>query len=146
MDEVAMEQKALELLDELQVKTLASVRTEVGSLSGGQRQSVAIARSLIGNPKLVILDEPTAALGVAQTHQVLELVGRLKERGLGVIIISHNLSNVFAVSDRIVHLRLGRNGGEYPATPDQRQAVVAAITGVGHDDAAEHPASQEGSD
>ncbi len=116
-----MEQKALELLDELQVKTLASVRTEVGALSGGQRQSVAIARSLIGNPKLVILDEPTAALGVAQTAQVLALVKRLKERGLGVILISHNLSDVFEVADRIVVLRLGRNGGEYPATPDQRQ-------------------------
>lgn len=133
MDEVAMEQKALELLDELQVKTLASVRTEVGALSGGQRQSVAIARSLIGNPKLVILDEPTAALGVAQTAQVLALVKRLKERGLGVILISHNLSDVFEVADRIVVLRLGRNGGEYPATPDQRQAVVAAITGVAGD-------------
>lgn len=130
MDEVAMEQKALELLSELQVKTLASVRTEVGSLSGGQRQSVAIARSLLGDPRVVILDEPTAALGVAQTAQVLALVRRLKERGLGVILISHNLSDVFEVADRIVVLRLGRNGGEFPATPDQRQAVVAAITGV----------------
>lgn len=133
LDEVQMEQHALELLDELQVKTLASVRTEVGMLSGGQRQSVAIARSLLGNPKIVILDEPTAALGVAQTAQVLALVKRLKDRGLGVILISHNLSDVFEVADRIVVLRLGRNGGEYPATSDQRQAVVAAITGVGAD-------------
>lgn len=131
LDEVQMEHKAIELLDELQVKTLASVRTEVGALSGGQRQSVAIARSLLGDPRVVILDEPTAALGVAQTAQVLALVKRLKERGLGVILISHNLSDVFEVADRIVVLRLGRNGGEYPATPDQRQAVVAAITGVG---------------
>ncbi len=128
LDEIAMEQKAIELLDELQVKTLASVRTEVGSLSGGQRQSVAIARSLLGEPRVVILDEPTAALGVAQTAQVLALVSRLRERGLGVILISHNLSDVFEVADRIVVLRLGRNGGEYPATKDQRQAVVAAIT------------------
>ncbi len=133
LDEVAMEQHAIELLGELQVKTLASVRTEVGMLSGGQRQSVAIARSLLGNPRIVILDEPTAALGVAQTAQVLALVARLKERGLGVILISHNLSDVFEVADRIVVLRLGRNGGEYPATSDQRQAVVAAITGVGVD-------------
>ncbi len=133
LDEVQMEQHAIELLDELQVKTLASVRTEVGMLSGGQRQSVAIARSLLGEPKIVILDEPTAALGVAQTAQVLALVSRLKERGLGVILISHNLSDVFEVADRIVVLRLGRNGGEYPATSDQRQAVVGAITGVGAD-------------
>jgi D-xylose transport system ATP-binding protein len=143
LDEVAMEQKAIELLDELQVKTLASVRTEVGSLSGGQRQSVAIARSLLGNPRIVILDEPTAALGVAQTAQVLALVGRLKERGLGVILISHNLSDVFAVADRIVVLRLGRNGGEYRATPDQRQAVVAAITGVSDGQPATAAASPE---
>lgn len=133
LNEVEMEQHALELLDELQVKTLASVRTEVGMLSGGQRQSVAIARSLLGAPKIVILDEPTAALGVAQTAQVLALVKRLKDRGLGVILISHNLSDVFEVADRIVVLRLGRNGGEFPATSDQRQAVVAAITGVGAD-------------
>jgi D-xylose transport system ATP-binding protein len=131
LDEVQMEQHAIELLAELQVKTLASVRTEVGMLSGGQRQSVAIARSLLGEPKIVILDEPTAALGVAQTAQVLALVTRLKARGLGVILISHNLSDVFEVADRIVVLRLGRNGGEYPATDDQRQTVVAAITGVG---------------
>ena len=136
LNEVEMEQHTLELLDELQVKTLASVRTEVGSLSGGQRQSVAIARSLLGEPKLVILDEPTAALGVAQTAQVLELVKRLRERGLAVILISHNLNNVFAVADRIVVLRLGRNGGEYTATPEHRQAVVAAITGVADD---QHP-------
>ncbi|MDQ8045246.1 MAG: ATP-binding cassette domain-containing protein [Solirubrobacteraceae bacterium] len=135
LDEVAMEQHAIELLNELQVKTLASVRTEVGMLSGGQRQSVAIARSLLGDPKIVILDEPTAALGVAQTAQVLALVSRLKARGLGVILISHNLSDVFEVADRIVVLRLGRNGGEYPATDDQRQAVVAAITGVSADSA-----------
>ena len=133
LKEVEMEQHAIELLGELQVKTLASVRTEVAMLSGGQRQSVAIARSLLGNPRIVILDEPTAALGVAQTAQVLALVSRLKERGLGVILISHNLSDVFEVADRIVVLRLGRNGGEYPATSDQRQAVVAAITGVGPD-------------
>jgi D-xylose transport system ATP-binding protein len=106
------------------------VRTEVGSLSGGQRQTVAIARSMRGEPRMVILDEPTAALGVAQTAQVLQLVKRLKERGLGVILISHNLSDVFQVADRVVVLRLGRNGGEFPATGDQRQAVVTAITGA----------------
>ncbi|HEX6389464.1 MAG TPA: ATP-binding cassette domain-containing protein [Solirubrobacteraceae bacterium] len=130
MDEVAMEKQTLALLDSLSVTTVQSVRIEVGSLSGGQRQSIAIARSLIGEPKIVILDEPTAALGVAQTEQVLALVKRLKDRGLGVILISHNLSDVFAVADRVVVLRLGRNNGEFPATEDQHQAVVAAITGV----------------
>ena len=96
------------------MRTLRSVRAEVGMLSGGQRQTVAIARAMLGEPRLVILDEPTAALGVAQTAQVLGLVGRLRERGLGVILVSHNLADVFAVADRIVVLRLGRNGGEYP--------------------------------
>jgi D-xylose transport system ATP-binding protein len=99
-------------------------------LSGGQRQTVAIARSMLGEPRLVILDEPTAALGIAQTEQVLNLVTRLKERGLGVILISHNLADVFQVADRIVVLRLGRNAGTYGATDDQRQDVVAAITGA----------------
>jgi D-xylose transport system ATP-binding protein len=133
MDEIHMEKEARRLLDELKVRTLRSVRTEVGSLSGGQRQTVAIARSMLGEPRLVILDEPTAALGVAQTAQVLDLVARLRERGLGVVLISHNLADVFAVADRVVVLRLGRNGGEYPANPEHRNAVVAAITGADHD-------------
>jgi D-xylose transport system ATP-binding protein len=130
IDEITMEKESRRLLDELKVRTLRSVRSEVGALSGGQRQTVAIARSMLGEPKLVILDEPTAALGVAQTAQVLELVSRLRERGLGVILISHNLADVFAVCDRVVVLRLGRNGGEYPADDAHRQAVVAAITGA----------------
>src|SRR5207244_262343 len=105
-------------------------RTPVASLSGGQRQSVAIARSLLGDPKVVILDEPTAALGVAQTAQVLDLVLRLRERGLAVVIISHNLADVFAVADRIVVLRLGRNAGEFRVGEVHEDEVVAAITGV----------------
>jgi D-xylose transport system ATP-binding protein len=129
LDEVSMERRACELLDSLAVK-LRSVRAEVGTLSGGQRQSVAIARALLGQPRLVILDEPTAALGVAQTAQVLELIKRLRDRGLGVVLISHNLADVFAVADRLVVLRLGCNAGEFPARADCRQAVVAAITGV----------------
>jgi D-xylose transport system ATP-binding protein len=133
MDEIAMERESRKLLDSLAVRTLKSVRAEVGALSGGQRQTIAIARSMLGEPRLVLLDEPTAALGVAQTAQVLELVTRLRERGLGVILISHNLSDVFQVSDRIVVLRLGRNAGEFAATPDQRQNVVAAITGINED-------------
>jgi D-xylose transport system ATP-binding protein len=130
IDEIGMEKESRRLLDTLKVRTLRSVRTEVGSLSGGQRQTVAIARSMLGEPKLVVLDEPTAALGVAQTAQVLELVSRLRESGLGVILISHNLADVFAVADRVVVLRLGRNGGEFPADDAHRQAVVAAITGA----------------
>ena len=91
------------------------MRAEVGTLSGGQRQSVAIARALLGEPRVVILDEPTAALGVAQTAQVLDLVKRLRERGLGVVLVSHNLADVFAVADRIVVLRLGRHAGDFDA-------------------------------
>ena len=100
LDETAMEQKAVELLSSLGVTTLRSVRTEVASLSGGQRQAVAIARSLLGEPKIVLLDEPTAALGIVQTAQILKLIERLRERGLGVIVISHNLADVFEVADR----------------------------------------------
>lgn len=133
LDEIAMERDARSLLDSLAVRTLRSVRAEVGMLSGGQRQTVAIARAMIGSPRLTILDEPTAALGVAQTEQVLALVSRLRERGIGVVLISHNLADVFQVADRIEVLRLGRNGGSFRATDDQRQRVVAAITGVGDD-------------
>jgi len=129
MDEIGMEEEATTLLRSLSVR-LPSVRAEVGTLSGGQRQSVAISRALLGEPKLVILDEPTAALGVSQTQQVLELVLRLKERGLGVLIVSHNLADVFQVADRIVVLRLGRNAGELAADAANHQAVVAAITGA----------------
>jgi D-xylose transport system ATP-binding protein len=130
LDEIEMEHEARKLLDSLAVRTLRSVRAEVGMLSGGQRQSIAIARSLLGEPRMVILDEPTAALGVAQTAQVLDLVGRLRERGLGVILISHNLADVFQVADRIAVLRLGRNAGEFPADTQRRQDVLGAMTGA----------------
>jgi D-xylose transport system ATP-binding protein len=130
LDEVMMEQKAKELLAELSVTTIQSVRGEVGAMSGGQRQSVAIARSLLGEPKMVILDEPTAALGVAQTAQVLALIKRLKGRGLGVIVISHNLRDVFEVVDRIFVMRLGGPGGEFDVNTATEQEVVAAITGL----------------
>jgi D-xylose transport system ATP-binding protein len=128
LDEVEMEQKATELLSSLAVRTLRSVRTEVGSLSGGQRQTVAIARSMLGEPKVVILDEPTAALGVAQTRQVLDLLLRLKERGLGVVVISHNLHNVFEVADRIIALRLGRRVATFNKADATEEEVIAAIT------------------
>jgi D-xylose transport system ATP-binding protein len=143
LDDFTMEHKARELLDSLAVRTLKSVKTEVGSLSGGQRQTVAIARALLGDPKLVLLDEPTAALGVAQTAQVLDLVLRLKERGLGVVIISHNLGDVFQVADRIVVLRLGSLAGDFKVDEVTRDDVVAAITGSRD---AIRPASREGSE
>jgi D-xylose transport system ATP-binding protein len=130
LDEVSMEQKAVELLSSLGVTTLRSVRTEVASLSGGQRQAVAIARSLLGEPKMVMLDEPTAALGIVQTAQILKLIQRLRERGLGVIVISHNLADVFQVADRIAVLRLGRVAGEHRVGDVTREDVVASITGA----------------
>ena len=130
LDEARMEHQAGELLSGLAV-TIPSLRTEVGTLSGGQRQQVAVARSLLGEPKVVLLDEPTAALGVPQTKQVLELIRRLRERGLGVVVISHNLANVFEVADRIVVLRLGKVAGSYDAKSTSEEEVVAAITGAG---------------
>jgi D-xylose transport system ATP-binding protein len=136
LDETSMEQKSMELLGSLGVTTLRSVRTEVGSLSGGQRQAVAIARSLLGEPKVVLLDEPTAALGLVQTRQIIELIKRLRERGLGVVVISHNLANVFQVADRIAVLRLGRLATTLDIRNTSEEEVVAAITGAefGHDD------------
>ncbi len=130
VDETAMEKKALELLDSLAVTTIQDVRVPVGSLSGGQRQAVAIARSLLGEPRVVLLDEPTAALGVSQTEQVLKLIRTLADRGLGVVVISHNLENVFAVADRIIVLRLGRRAATFDVRGVSREDVVAAITGA----------------
>jgi D-xylose transport system ATP-binding protein len=133
LDGIAMEQRAQTLLASLSIGGLDDVRREVGTMSGGQRQSVAITRALLGDARLVVLDEPTAALGVVQTEQVLALVRRLRDRGLGVVLVSHNLADVFAVADRIAVLRLGRNAGVFAADPDRRSEVVAAITGVSGD-------------
>ena len=129
LDETSMEQEANTLLQRLAV-SIPSVRTPVASLSGGQRQSVAVARATMGAPRLVILDEPTAALGVEQTAHVLDLIERLRERGLGVILISHNLADVRAVADRIVVLRLGRNAGSFVTAQVTHEQIVAAITGA----------------
>jgi D-xylose transport system ATP-binding protein len=129
LDETYMEHRTAELLQNLAV-TIPSLRSEVGTLSGGQRQQVAVARSLLGEPKVVLLDEPTAALGVPQTAQVLALIKRLRDQGLGVVVISHNLADVFAVADRIYVLRLGRNAGTFDVASTSQEEIVAAITGA----------------
>ncbi|MEO3975716.1 ATP-binding cassette domain-containing protein [Streptomyces sp. CAU 1734] len=129
LDEVEMERRTLELLGTLSIR-IPSVRVPVASLSGGQRQTVAIARSLLGEPRLVVLDEPTAALGVEQTAQVLDLVERLRERGLAVILVSHDMADVRAVADRVAVLRLGRNNGDFDVRHTSREDIVSAITGA----------------
>ncbi|MBT8224322.1 MAG: sugar ABC transporter ATP-binding protein [Dactylosporangium sp.] len=128
LDELSMERMAAETLVSLSVRTVASVRQQVASLSGGQRQTVAIAKAVLWNNKVVILDEPTAALGVAQTAQVLELVRRLADSGLAVVLISHNMNDVFAVSDRIAALYLGRLVADVPATEVTHAQIVELIT------------------
>jgi D-xylose transport system ATP-binding protein len=128
LDEVRMEKRANETLSSLSVTTIRSVRQVVAGLSGGQRQSVAVAKAVMWNSKVVILDEPTAALGVAQTRQVLDLVKRLGEQGLAVVLISHNLHDIFEVADTITVLRLGQNVAEYKRTEVTQTQVVEAIT------------------
>jgi D-xylose transport system ATP-binding protein len=128
LDEVEMEVRAWTLLNELSAR-IPDVRDVVASLSGGQRQTVAIARSLLLEPRLIMLDEPTAALGVAQTAEVLNLIERVRDRGHAVIMISHNMEDVRAVADRIVVLRLGRINGIF--TPESsNEELIAAITGA----------------
>ena len=128
LKEPVMEQRTAETLKSLAVTTIRSIRQPVATLSGGQRQSVAVAKAVQWNSRLVILDEPTAALGVAQTRQVLELVKRLAEQGLSVVLISHNLHDVFEVATRITVLRLGRDVGVYERAKTTEQEVVHAIT------------------
>jgi D-xylose transport system ATP-binding protein len=130
--EAEMEQRTAETLKSLSVTTIRSTRQTVATLSGGQRQSVAVARSVMWNSRVVILDEPTAALGVAQTRQVLDLVRRLAENGLAVVLISHNLHDIFEVADRATVLRLGRNvgvGAHWPAS-DTVSATPATLVGI----------------
>jgi D-xylose transport system ATP-binding protein len=128
LDELTMEKRANDTLGSLSVTTISSVRQTVAGLSGGQRQSVAVAKAVMWNSKVVILDEPTAALGVAQTRQVLDLVKRLGEQGLAVVLISHNLHDIFEVADTITVLRLGQNVAEYKRTDVTQTQVVEAIT------------------
>ncbi|MFJ8824121.1 ATP-binding cassette domain-containing protein [Streptomyces sp. NPDC102467] len=129
LDEIEMERRSRELLETLSIR-IPSVRIPIASLSGGQRQVVAIARSMLGEPKLVILDEPTAALGVEQTAQVLDLVERLRERGHAVILISHNMADVKAVADKVAVLRLGRNNGVFEVKTTSQEEIISAITGA----------------
>jgi D-xylose transport system ATP-binding protein len=129
ISEEKMEFRAREVLKSLDVK-IPNPRNPVAALSGGQRQSVAVARSVMWKAKVVLLDEPTAALGVQQTKQVLELVLRLKHQGIGVIVISHNLANVFEVADRIIVMRLGKRVGTFVRSESSEEAVVGAITGA----------------
>jgi ABC-type sugar transport system ATPase subunit len=133
LDEDAMEMAAAETLKGLRVTTVRSIRQPVGSLSGGQRQSVAVAKAVMWNSKLVIMDEPTAALGVTQTAMVLELIRNLRDKGLAVIVISHNLNDVFAVADRIAVVHLGRLVVQGPTSSFDRQSVVEYMTtgGIG---------------
>jgi len=128
LNESSMETAAVETLTSLSVTTLRSVRQPVAGLSGGQRQAIAVAKAVMWNSRLVILDEPTAALGVAQTRQVLDLVKRLAEKGLGVVVISHNLHDIFEVADRITVLRLGQKVNDFNRKETTQQEVVHAIT------------------
>jgi D-xylose transport system ATP-binding protein len=129
LDDGRMEQVARQILRDLTLR-IPSVRTPLSQLSAGQRQAVAIARTLIGSPRIVVLDEPTAALSVAQTAEVLTYIERLRDLGLGVILISHNMNDVRAVSDRIVVLRHGRNNGSFDASTASYESILAAITGA----------------
>jgi D-xylose transport system ATP-binding protein len=128
VDEIAMEKRALDVLRSLAVD-LPNVRVKTSTLSGGQRQAVAVARAVMWNSKLVLLDEPTAALGIVQTRQVLDLIQRLRKQGLGVVVVSHQLAAIFEVCDRIVVLRLGRNAGDFDAHTTSLDQIVSAIMG-----------------
>lgn len=129
LDEAEMERQTIEVLRTLDVK-IPSVRSPVASLSGGQRQCIAVAKTILRKPKVVLLDEPTAALGVAQTRQVLNLILRLKQQGLAVVVISHNLHDVFEVTDRITVMRLGQRIASFTTRETTPEVVVAAITGA----------------
>ncbi|WP_367324890.1 ATP-binding cassette domain-containing protein [Streptomyces sp. HUAS ZL42] len=129
LDEVEMERRTRHLLERL-TRNVPELRGPVVSLSSGQRQTVAIARSLLGEPRVLLLDEPTAALGIEQTTEVLDLVDRLRDRGLGVLLISHNMGDVKALADRAAVLRLGRNNGFFDVNTASQEQIISSITGA----------------
>ncbi|MEW2044927.1 ATP-binding cassette domain-containing protein [Streptomyces sp. NBC_00377] len=129
LDEVEMERRTRELLKTLSIR-IPDVRVPLATLSGGQRQVVAITRSFLGAPRLVLLDEPTASLGIEQTSQLLDLVEELRDQGLGVLLISHNMGDIKAVADRIAVLRLGRNNGVFDVTTTSQEQIISSITGA----------------
>ncbi|MEU5025000.1 ATP-binding cassette domain-containing protein [Streptomyces milbemycinicus] len=129
LDEVEMERRTRDLLKSLSIR-IPDVRVPVATLSGGQRQTVAISRSLLGEPRLLLLDEPTASLGVEQTAHVLDLVDRLRDHGLGVLLISHNMGDVKAVADQAAVLRLGRNNGFFDVMTTSQEQIISSITGA----------------
>jgi D-xylose transport system ATP-binding protein len=141
LNEVDMERRTIEVLKSLDVK-IPSVRVPVAQLSGGQRQSIAVAKTVLRSAKVVLLDEPTAALGVAQTRQVLNLIKRLRDQGLAVVVISHNLADVFDVVDRVIVLRLGKRVATFDVKSATSANVVAAITGAEFEGAEEAPAKE----
>lgn len=143
LDETEMEARTIQVLSQLDVR-IPSVRAPVEALSGGQRQSVAVAKTVLRNPHVVLLDEPTAALGVVQTRQVLNLIRRLRERGLAVVVISHNLADVFEVVDRVIVLRLGRRVGTFDVRSTTPEQVVGAITGAQFGDPADRHIAEAG--
>ncbi|MET7654721.1 MULTISPECIES: ATP-binding cassette domain-containing protein [unclassified Streptomyces] len=129
LDEVEMERRTRELLKTLSIR-IPDVRVPLATLSGGQRQVVAITRSFLGTPRLVLLDEPTASLGIEQTSQLLDLIEELRDQGLGVLLISHNMGDIKAVADRVAVLRLGRNNGFFDVTTTSQEQIISSITGA----------------
>jgi D-xylose transport system ATP-binding protein len=142
LDEVEMERRTRDLLQTLSIR-IPDVRAPLATLSGGQRQVVAITRSFLSEPRLLLLDEPTASLGLQQTNQLLDLIEELRDRGTGVLLISHNMGDIKAVADRVAVLRLGRNNGLFNVSTTPQEQVIASITGAADNSAPRRPPSPE---